>query len=122
MGVTVTQRLAGNDRTETAGLIARWETDGIPAVASYAGLPKLDFMADSVFLARGDGFADALAAGPVAGMLGMPILLTASPNSLAQGAAGYLADHHLQISKIEAIGGTAAVSDAVLAAAVQALG
>ena len=121
MGVTVTQRLAGSDRTETAALIATWETDGIPAVAPYAGRPKLDFLAGSAFLARGDGFADALAAGPIAGVEGTPILLTASPNSLGQGAASYLADHHLQISTVEAIGGTAALSDATLAAAVARL-
>ena len=122
MGVTVVQRLAGNDRAETAGLIASWETDGIPARATYAGLPKLNFMIDSVFLARGDGFADALAAGPIAGMFGTPIVLTASPNALGQGATSYLTSHHLDVSRVQAIGGTAAVSDSTLSAAVAALG
>lgn len=122
MGITVEQRLAGADRTQTAALIATWETDGIPAAAPYASLPSLQFMVDSVYLARGDGFADALAAGPIAGFFGTPILLTASPNSLGQGAASYLAGHHLDVSEIEAIGGTVAVSDSTLSAAVAALG
>ena len=67
-------------------------------------------------------FTDALAAGPIAGFFGTPILLTASPNSLGQGAASYLAGHHLDVSEIEAIGGTVAVSDSTLSAAVAALG
>jgi putative cell wall-binding protein len=122
MGVTVTQRLAGNDRTETAAMVASWEMDGIPAMAPYASLPRLDFFGSGVYLARGDGFADALAAGPIAGMLGNPILLTSSPNQLGQGAANYLTSHHLSVSQVQAIGGTSAVSDSTLAAAVADLG
>jgi hypothetical protein len=82
----------------------------------------LDFYASGVYLARGDGFADALAAGAIAGMLGNPILLTSSPNQLGQGTASYLTSHHQVISEVEAIGGASAVSDSTLAAAAGDLG
>lgn len=54
-------RLGGNNRFETSVEIAI----------------RFFFYADSAFLANGFGFADALAAGPVAGERGAPIYLTA---------------------------------------------
>ena len=63
------QRLAGSDRYETAALISE---------------AHFDDSVERVVIASGRGFADALAAAPLAGTLGIPILLvdtTTIPNS-----------------------------------------
>lgn len=58
-----TNRLAGNDRYQTAAQISK---KGWPNGSNY------------VIIVRGDDFADALSAGPVASLRGAPILLGAS--------------------------------------------
>jgi len=58
-GATV-QRLGGADRFETAAIISKANFDG----------------ADTVIIATGDNFADALSASGLAGCLGAPVLLT----------------------------------------------
>ena len=100
LGVT-NQRLAGNDRTETAAEVAQFSQ----------GL--LGYGADDVILARGDDFPDALAAGPRGGTELMPILLTASSTDLGAAAAAFITEHKDELARIEVFGGTAAISEGV---------
>lgn len=92
---TTTRRLAGDDRYETAAAVAADTfADG----------------AESVVLATGQDFADALAANGLAGALGAPVLLTPR-DSLHDATADALAD--LDPTTVYVMGGTAAVSKAV---------
>ncbi|MEA2652609.1 MAG: hypothetical protein QOI85_2330 [Chloroflexota bacterium] len=90
-------RFAGADRYATAARIS---------LASFApGVPV-------AYVATGSTFPDALAAGPAAGMGGGPVLLTMGTS--VPGATGSeLA--RLRPAKIVVVGGTAVISDAVLA-------
>jgi hypothetical protein len=125
LGKTVSYRIAGADRTLTAEQIAVWATTGLPAAGVYGALAKPaggTFANTSVAIARGDGFADALAAGPVFGATGneWPILLTADPNNLGAGipAFGAIPSH---TTSIIVIGLSAAVSVATQGLAVTTL-
>ncbi|MDP3984497.1 MAG: cell wall-binding repeat-containing protein [Acidimicrobiia bacterium] len=91
---TVT-RLAGANRYATAVEISQY---------GYAGT------ADTVIVATGGGFADALAGGPAAVAFGGPVLLT-DPNTLPGIVAAEIA--RLSPSRIVVVGGTAAVSASV---------
>lgn len=125
LGLTVAARLAGADRTATAATVASWETTAAAntfSVTGYPGIAGLGFAKSTVYLARGDNFADALAGGPLAGYNGNVILLTASPTSLGSGASSFLAGNGGTITTIKALGGTAAIADSVLTAAIAALG
>jgi putative cell wall-binding protein len=106
-----TERLAGNDR---------WATN--MKVNEYAA-SELGFGGSTAYLSVGSGsnkaFADALSGGPVAGTNTAPLVLTA-PTSLPGPTQGYLAANANAIDEIIAIGGTAAISDATLAAAAAA--
>ena len=89
------ERIAGEDRFETAVKIAK---------EKFAGR-------ESIFLANGQVFADALVISPVAGLLDMPILLTnadRAPNTLTE----YIEEEN--IKAITAVGGQRMVSDKVL--------
>ena len=88
-------RLAGSDRYATAAAISR---------ASFA--PGVDV----AYVASGASFADALAAGPAAGLGGGPVLLTA-PGQLPDATATELA--RLRPDQIYVVGGSAAVSSSV---------
>lgn len=100
----VPTRLAGNDRYATAAAIATSE------VADFA------FDKTKVLLANGTNFADALAGGALGGKQKTPILLT-DANALPAPTSTYLTDNNKDIASITALGGSAAVSDATLAAA-----
>ena len=91
-------RIAGANRYETAAAISR---------AHFAVNPPV------AYVATGRNFPDALAAGPVAGLQGGPVLLT-DPNSLPAATAAEL--DRLRPQRIVVLGGTGAVSDAVAAA------
>ena len=104
LGITVT-RLSGPTRQLTAVAIADYEV-------ANAGFSRAH-----VNLARGDDFADALAGGPHAGKELSPILLTDTPTALGAAALKYLTDHSNTLASGHIFGGTAAVSDAVKAAA-----
>lgn len=106
-GVEV-RRLAGDTRTHTAAVVAR----------EYVAAGVLG--ADVVALARGDAFADALAAGPLAGSRGGPVLLTRDPQTLDQPTADALGSFTPAV--IRALGGRAAIGQAVLDHAVRAAG
>lgn len=109
LGIEV-ERVAGGDRTATAA-----------AIADYA-VEHLGFSAAAVNLARGDGFADALAGGPYGGSIEAVTLLTASPTTLGAATAGWLADHADTLGTGAIFGGTGAVSGAVEAEATEAAG
>jgi len=87
-------RLAGSNRYETAIAISKegWETS------------------DYVVLARGDSFADALTAGPLAGKFDAPILLTTT-GSLSEGVLGEI--QRLEAKHIYLIGGESAISSKI---------
>jgi putative cell wall-binding protein len=92
-------RVSGSDRFDTAIQVSK--------KAFAAGT------ADTVFVASGTSFADALAAGPVAAAKNGPVLLTA-PGALSPGVAAEI--RRLGADRIVVVGGTAAVSDSVLKA------
>jgi putative cell wall-binding protein len=91
-------RLAGADRYATAAAIS----DSYPADGP-----------STVYLATGTTFPDGLAAAPVAGRGGAPLLLT-SPTSLPPVVADAL--RRLNPSRVVVLGSSGAVGDAVLAA------
>jgi putative cell wall-binding protein len=121
-GVTVTYRIAGADRTETAADIAAWETSGLPAAGAYGALSSLGFTDTGlVSVARGDTFADALVAGPVAGAEQHVIVLIANPNTVGAGIGQYLAGRGGTVTTLQALGQVGAVSAAALNAAAETL-
>ncbi len=88
-------RLAGPDRFATAAAISKW---AYPEGASY------------VFIAYGYNFPDALAAAPVAGIDGVPILFSATSSIPAATSAELL---RLRPSMIIIVGGPSVISTAV---------
>ena len=121
-GVTVAYRIAGADRTQTAADIAQWETSGLPAAGAYAALGSLGFTDPGlVSVARGNNFADALVAGPVAGAQQHVIVLTADPNTVGAGIGQYLAGRAGTVGTLQALGLSSAVSPATLNAAAETL-
>ena len=109
MDITVT-RIAGASRSETAALVADYE------------IANLGFSGAHVELARGDGFADALAAGPHGGKAKAPLLLTGSPNTLSASTSDWLEANAETLKDGHILGGTAAVSQDVEDAAEEAGG
>ncbi|WP_370328096.1 S8 family serine peptidase, partial [Euzebya sp.] len=93
------ERLEGRDRFTTASAVAGWLT----SQPGYAD-------SGTVFIATGDGFADALAGGAAAAAVDAPILLVN-----AAGVPQATADQLSQLSpqRIVLLGGTAVISDAV---------
>lgn len=107
-GFTLATRLGGTDSRATAALIAN------------AALTSYGFSATTVGLARGDVPADALTAAPYAGGKKAPVLLTESTTVLGSAAAGFITQHKTTLTSGTVFGSTAAVSDAVVTAAVSA--
>lgn len=95
-------RVAGSSRYATAARIATGQ--------DAAGIGEISGKRAAI-LASGDAFADALAAGPVAHAAHVPVLLT-SPASLP--AETVDAVDSLGIEHVVVVGGTAAVSEAVV--------
>jgi len=90
-------RLSGADRYETAIAVSKqgWES------------------ADTVFIANGNTYADALTAAPLADQYESPILLTRS-NQLAAGVTEEIA--RLGATQVVVLGGNGAVSDDIMTA------
>lgn len=99
-GARTTARLAGDDRFATSVAISRAQFPGTAA---------------AVYLARADAFADALSGGA---LTDGPILLVPACGALPPVVAGEIA--RLDPERVVALGGTAAVCDAVLAEAAAA--
>jgi putative cell wall-binding protein len=139
LGITIAYRLAGADRTVTAQDVAMWETAttatvAFPATTAYAALNGLQFSTAAVDVARGDGFADALAAGTVAGAVvttasptpivvanAIPILLTGDPNTLGAGIPAYLGGKAATLQTVTILGLTSAVSVATANAVIASI-
>ena len=102
------ERIAGTTRTRTA-----------TEVADFAR-QYLSFDASLDVLSRGDGWPDALAAGPYAGMQRAPILLTADPDTLSQPTADWLSARCSDVDTIRAVGGEQAITSVTLNDAEQA--
>jgi putative cell wall-binding protein len=98
-----TARLAGRDRYETAARIAEYQF----GPASVGGS-----LAEVTYLARGDVFADAVAAGSLSDG---PILLVPSCSGLPDSVAAQV--QRLSPASVLALGGPGAVCDATLGAA-----
>lgn len=103
VGTLDTERLAGTDRYGTAVALSR--------AAFEANVPV-------VFVASGEGFADALAAGAAAGVLGGPVLLTAR-SSLPTTVRAELV--RLRPARVVVVGGGNVVSPGVVDAIERAL-
>ena len=115
LGYTVV-RLAGLDRTLTAA-----------AVATYA-TTSLAFNTTTAYITNGANFADALAAGPVAGQANHVIMPSLSPTLLGAGIPLYFGTKTVgmaspaNIGILHALGLTGAVSNEVMSAAAMAIG
>jgi len=97
------RRIGGNNRYHTAAL-----------VASEVAVPRPGSrFSGQAFIARGDSFADALSAAPLAYSQGMPILLVL-PNQLPEHTAAAITS--LGISSTFVVGGEGAVGTAVTSA------
>jgi hypothetical protein len=77
--------------------------------------------ATGVSVANGMSFPDALAAGPIAGAAGDPLVLVAPTGSLPEPAAAYLSTRGTSVATTQVFGGTAAISDAVISEVADAL-
>lgn len=102
LGINV-RRIAGQNRQETA-----------VKVFEYAE-QALGWTPEHVNLARGDGFADALAGAPHAAVERSPVLLTARVDELGSVTREFLRSRSGTVSSIDVFGGPGAVSDAVVA-------
>lgn len=96
-GGLVVSRLGGPNRFATAAAI------------SFAGHPST---ADTVFVANGLNYPDALSAGPVAGLAGAPLLLV-TPTTLPPETKAEI--ERLAPTNIVVMGGTGSVSNAIFA-------
>lgn len=117
-GYTVT-RLWGTDRTLTAQAVASWATLTTTAAQNFDSF--------ETYIARGDDFADALAAGPVAGINQNVVVLTKTLTTLGVGIPGYLdtkvvGTEYDQVGTLHALGQTGAVSVAIMKAAAATVG
>lgn len=108
LGVKKTIRLAGDNRYDTARVVAAY---GI----SDGGLSW-----DGVAIATGENFPDALAGGVLQGTSGSVLLLTPS-KSLNAGVAGVLAANKAVIGEVRFLGGEGAISTPVRTAVTNAL-
>lgn len=102
------RRVSGRDRQETAVRLFEF------AEAEFA------WEMDHVNLARGDGFADAIAGGPHAGKEQAPVLLTVGVDDLGPVTREFLRSRAQTISSIDVFGDATAISDAVVADAQRA--
>jgi putative cell wall-binding protein len=107
LGVEV-QRIAGATRQETA-----------VEVFEFAER-EFGWRLEDVTLARGDGFADAVAGAAVSGRRGAPILLTAGPGELGSATRELLRSRPGTVRSLTVYGDATAVSDAVVRDAVRA--
>jgi putative cell wall-binding protein len=107
-GDQTVERIAGASRYDTAARVAAWSAAG-------EGLSW-----NTVGLATGGSFADALGGGPSVGKAGGVMLLTQS-QTLSPPASAALTTHKLDIFTVRFYGGTGAVSTAVRNAAAAAL-
>ena len=107
IGMSV-RRVAGADRQATS-----------VAMHDFAH-EEFGWSPQHITLARGDDFADAIAGATHAGCRESSIVLTGSPTALGGAARTFFSTHADGIHDITVLGGTTAVSNAVVAEAVNA--
>ncbi|WP_454295706.1 cell wall-binding repeat-containing protein [Salana multivorans] len=93
-------RLAGPDRVQTAWMAAKHTTR----------TPSATPLARVALLAGSEGYADALAAAPLARALGAPVLLAGTEGVLSSSVASSLADY----DTVVVVSGSAQISEATL--------
>jgi putative cell wall-binding protein len=121
-------RIAGQDATDTAQLLASFETGtagigqtGLGLAAGAGNAPFATSSAGSTFIARGDFYTDALAAAPLLATDNTPLLLTEDPNTVGQYLTSYLNTlGSLGIGEQVNFGGPAAIAPATIQAVVSA--
>jgi len=104
---TASERLAGINRYGTAAAVGTWEKG------------TLGFAVNAVIDATGNNFPDALAAGPLGGELGAPIVLSAS---CPQETVDFLKSVAASVATLFLSGGTAVIDQATQDCLVAALG
>ena len=108
MGVSVL-RVAGQDYTDTARLLAQLELGSTTGNVGFGFQPAASGVQNLNFLvARGDFFADALSASAYAGINSLPILLTENPNTVGVYTTDFL------IGSSKAIAPSGAISLTIL--------
>lgn len=113
-GVATAQRIAGANRFETAAQLFDFAR---ATLANADGTHYGSSGQPPVFLANGStGFPDALAVGPLAAQQQAP-LLTVQSDTLPPASLAFLKKYASSLGSVTALGTTATVSDAVLAAA-----
>jgi putative cell wall-binding protein len=106
------RRIAGATRQATAGALAT------------AMIDEWGFNPEGAALARGDNFADVLPGGPFAGSVDETIVLSGSPTSLSADTTAFLSGWASAFGSplffLEVLGGTSAITPAVVQAAIDA--
>lgn len=102
VGITVDQSYVGDDRYETATLLAEGEFD-------IDGPTDVNVAGDIFTVASGLTFADAVVAGGYAANADGPLLLTFPHTELSQPTADYLTDYLGEGDEVVVFGGPAAV-------------
>jgi beta propeller repeat protein len=100
LGVVEDERIGGSNRYDTAAKIAKW------------GVDELGMSVDTVGIATGDNYPDALALGAALGPNGNVMMLT-SPSFLPAQTKAALEANKEQISQVRYAGGLVAISQAV---------
>jgi hypothetical protein len=100
-GIFPTGRLGGSNRYETARLIANY------------GLAAAWVDLDTLGVAIGTKFPDALGGGAALGYYGSPVLLT-SGTTLSPATNTFLADHRYEIGRLDVFGDSTSVSNSVM--------
>ncbi|MHB8671731.1 MAG: cell wall-binding repeat-containing protein [Acidimicrobiales bacterium] len=90
--------IAGTDRFETSAMVAAKFFPKPPGVSAADGL----------------SFPDALAGGPLAGELGIPLVLVEPDGALPVPVANYVSAHHASITVVIVFGGSTVVADRVV--------
>lgn len=107
-GIGGITRLSGDTRYTTSAKIAEFELKS-----------NVGFTMDGAYLATGQNFPDALAAGAVSGKRLTPLLLV-DPG--AHQASNFLSKYKGQVSRVTFVGGTSAIGNSEVASIVRALG
>ena len=123
-------RLAGAERTLTAAAIATWATVGVAGATAGSFDAAQGAVSDTTYISMGNNFADALAAGPVAGINGRMILMSSTPTAVGAGITSYLGTKTVgvstssptQVGTLHALGQTGAVSAELMKAAAATIG
>lgn len=107
-GIGSITRLSGDTRYETSAKIAEFELK-----------QNVGFTMDGAYLATGQNFPDALAAGALSGKHLVPLLLV---DPSAREACSFLSKYKGEVSCVTFVGGTSAIGNAEAASITRALG